>query len=384
MKKKITYLGHYDLLRNGKQERVYSLAGARKIDFICDELVQLGFDVNLVSATYSNQKGHGKVSGAIENVRDGITLILAPSYKATNKIERIYRVLKARAWLFFYLLRNCSKNDCVIVYHNYVDALAIVIAQKITGFKLVLQIEEQYSMVWHLSRFQRWKEKILLEYGKDNALVVSELLAERLNIFNPIVSYGNYKVYEGRIPPKRTDGKIVLVFTGMIETVRNGAFISIECMKYLPSNYTLYLSGPVSKDVEEQFYNSLSNVNRECMRKACVYLGMLDDAEYEKLLLSADIALNPQREGLFGDFVFPSKILTYMSYGLQVVSTKGKSILESKLAAYIEFADAFTAESVAKTVQRVVNIPFGDHRDILKKLEIDFRKKLKDRIESEI
>lgn len=382
MKKKVTYLGHYDLLRNGKQERVYSLAGARKIDFVCDELVQLGFDVNLVSAAYSNLNGHGKVSGTTERIRDGITLILAPSNKATNKLERIKRVLGARLWLFCYLLRNCKKDDCVVVYHNYADALAIVLAQKIKGFKLILQIEEQYSRVWKLSPFQKWKENLLLEYGKEDALVVSELLAEKLNITNPIVSYGNYRVYEGQIPTKRTSGNIVLVFTGMIETVRNGAFLSIECMKYLPSDYTLYLSGPVSKGTEEQFYTSINNVNRECGREACVYMGMLGDAEYENLLLSADIALNPQREGSFGDFVFPSKILTYMSYGLQVVSTKGRSIVKSDLAGCIAFAEDFTAESVANTILRVANSPLTDYRDVLNKLEMDFRRKLKHRIES--
>lgn len=382
MKKKVTYLGHYDLLRNGKQERVYSLAGARKIDFVCDELVQLGFDVNLVSAAYSNLNGHGKVSGTTERIRDGITLILAPSNKATNKLERIKRVLGARLWLFCYLLRNCKKDDCVVVYHNYADALAIVLAQKIKGFKLILQIEEQYSMVWKLSPFQKWREKLLLEYGKENALVVSELLAERLKITNPIVSYGNYRVYEGQIPSKRSNENIVLVFTGMIETVRNGAFLSIECMKYLPSNYTLYLSGPVSKGTEEQFYTSIDNVNQGCGREACVYKGMLGDSEYENLLLSADIALNPQREGSFGDFVFPSKILTYMSYGLQVVSTKGRSIVESELAGCIAFAEDFTAESVANTIQRVANSPLTDYRDVLNKLEMDFRRKLKHRIES--
>lgn len=106
MKKKITYVGHYDLLRNGKQERVYSLAAARKMDFICNELVQLGFDVNLVSAAYSNQKGHGKISGTTEMIRDGITLVLAPSNRATNKIRRIQRVIGSRLWLFRYLLRN--------------------------------------------------------------------------------------------------------------------------------------------------------------------------------------------------------------------------------------------------------------------------------------
>lgn len=379
MKKKVTYLGHYDLLRNGKQERVYSLAGARKIDFVCDELVQLGFDVNLVSAAYSNQKGHGKVAGTTERIRDGITLILAPSNKATNKLERIKRVLGARLWLFCYLLRNCKKDDCVVVYHNYVDALAIVLAQKIKGFKLILQIEEQYSMVWKLSPFQNWKENLLLEYGKKGSLVVSELLAERLNVLEPIVSYGSYKPYMGNIPEKFRNNQITLVFTGMIESVRNGAFYSMECMRYLPQNYRLFLSGPVSKEDKGKFEETLNRVNADCGRDACSYLGVLDDNEYQELLLNADIALNPQREGGFGEFVFPSKILTYMSYNLPVVSTKGRSIVESQLAKYIVFAEDFSPESLADAIQKIDKN--CDYRKVLCEMEKEFQSKLRKRIE---
>ena len=138
----------------------------------------------------------------------------------------------------------------------------------------------------------------------------------------------------------------------------------------------------MSKDAEEQFYTSLKNVNLECGREACVYMGMLSNTEYEKLLLTADIALNPQREGVLGDFVFPSKILTYMGYGLPVVSTKGGSIVESELANCIVFAENSTAESVAETIRRVVNNPLTDYRDVLNKLEIEFQKNLRRSIES--
>ena len=382
MKKEITYLGHYDLLRNGEQERVYSLAGARKIDFVCDELVQLGFDVKIVSATYSNRTGHGKISGAKEKIRDRIMLVLAPTRRASNKIERIQRVLKARFWLFSYLVKNCGKDDCVVVYHNYVDALAIVLAQKIKRFKLILQIEEQYQMVWKLSAFQKWKENLLLKYGREGSLVVSELLAERLNIKNPIVSYGNYKVYEGDIPKKFHDQKITLVFTGMIESVRNGAFYSVECMRYLPDNYRLLLSGPVSKEDKENFEKTIRQVNSERGREVCTYMGILSDEKYRELLLNADVALNPQKEGGFGEFVFPSKILTYMAYNLPVVSTKGKSIVESQLACYINFADDFSPRSVAEAVKKINTEKTVDYRKVLSQLEYDFQIKLKNRIES--
>lgn len=393
MGKEITYVGHYDILRGGRQERVYSLAGARKMDFVCDELVALGYHVNIVSAAHSDLQGNKNISESFEKIREGVNLTLTPSNEATWKMSRIRRVLLAKWWLFKYLIKHCDRDHCVMVYHNYADAIPIVFAQKIKGFKLILEIEEQYSMVWNISRFQTWKENLLLKYAKDGALVVSEILAKRLNIKNPVVSYGNYSVYEGNVPPKwdinRTDlkgkkrekEKITLIFTGGIETVRNGAFLSIECMKYLPEEYRLFLSGPVQKGVEEKFRTAIAEINSICGREACVYKGMLDDTEYEDLLLNADIALNPQRDGRFGEFVFPSKILTYMSYGLPVVSTKGKSIVESKLAKYIVFAEDFTAESVAVSIIKLTKTPFVDYRYVLKQLQDEFRDNLKKCIE---
>lgn len=198
------------------------------------------------------------------------------------------------------------------------------------------------------------KEKIdaLLKKGKKDTLVVSELLAEKLGVENPIVSYGSYSAFKGTIPERTAgDGKIKLVYTGSIDKVKGSAFTAIEAMKYLPDNYELKISGPVATKDKNDFDELVKQINKGCGRNAVEYLGLLDEQQYEKLLLSANIALNPQKEGGFGQYLFPSKILTYMSYGLPVVSTRGESIVKSKVADLITFSDDYSGESVAKAIR---------------------------------
>lgn len=352
---KVLYVGYYDILRNGQQIRNYSLAAAKKMNFVFESVAELGYHVDVVSPSFIKTRDNVKVNQTREKLESNVDLVLTPSWGAKNKISRIARVLYSNFWLFSYLLKNTQKNTPVLVYHNYALALPVLVAQKIKKFHLILEIEEQYSMVWKLTSYQKWKENALLKKGKKDTLVVSELLAEKLGVENPIVSYGSYSAFKGTIPERFVgDGRTRLVYTGSIDKVKGSAFTAIEAMKYLPDNYELKISGSVAAKDKNNFDELIKQTNKGCGRNAVEYLGLLDEQQYEKLLLSANIALNPQKEGGFGQYLFPSKILTYMSYGLPVVSTRGESIVKSKVADLITFSEGFDGKSVADAIQNVV------------------------------
>lgn len=372
----IKYVGFYDILREGKQYRSYSLAAARKMDFISSILVDMGFHVRYVSLSHVKEMGNRKIGAKCEKVRENVILQLPPSREAKNKLDRIYRVLASRVWLFMYLLRYTKKGETIIVYHNYSFALPICLAQKIKGFRILLEVEEKYEKVWKLTKIQKIKERMLLKYVSENSLVVSEVLAQELKLNNPVISYGSYNVYQGAIKEKCCGETINLVLTGSIDKDRGSGFIAVEMMKYLPEKYTLKISGSVAEKDKDDFFALIDEVNAVLGREACCYLGTLNDREYEKLLLEADIALNPQKEGDFGNFVFPSKILTYLSYGLPVVSTRGESIVKSKIADLIELADSFDAKSVAEAVMYVKVMSADVYTGRLQQLKKEFSEQL--------
>lgn len=350
---KVLYVGYYGALDGKRKERNYSLAAARKMDFVASILAKIGEKVEIVSPAnitesnwYFKGEEHVQLAPTIE-------LTLTPSWGGRRKLLRIARVLYSKWWLFRYLLTHASKQTAVIVYHNYELALPVIAAQKIKRFNLVLEIEEQYSMIWNLSKYDQFKEKMLLKRGRNRSLVVSELLAQKLGVLHPIVSYGSYNSFKGAIPEKGQRTETRLVYTGSIDKVKNSAYIAMEVMPHLPSNYALKISGPIAKGEKDFFMQKLDSINQKCGRNACDYLGVLGDKEYSDLLLHADIALNLQQEGEFGQFLFPSKILTYLSYNLPVVTTRGESIVKSSVSDIVYFTDDFSLEKIADRIMRV-------------------------------
>lgn len=368
---KIVYVGAYDKLRNGKQEREYSLAAAKKMDYLCHILTGLGNSVEIVSPAYCNKSGKNKYGQIKEQIEENVVLTLTPTWEANNKISRATRAIYARIWLFTYLLKNCGKKDRVIAYHQYYSAIPVLLARFFKQFHLILEIEEQYSMVWKLTKFQKWRENLFLNAKNKKCVVVSELLKERLNIKDAIISYGSYSYYKGDVRPKGLNEDKLLVYTGSIDKVKGSAFTAIETMKYLPSNYKLEISGPVTERDKKEFESLIYSVNKQYGRNKVVYRGVLNDDQYQELLLNADIALNPQSDGEFGNYLFPSKILTYLSYGLPVVSTKGASIVVSKLANVITFADDFTPASVAKAIKNIKFYSPEYYMNVVRKLDSD-------------
>lgn len=376
MEKEIKYVGYYDVLRSGKKYRSYSLAGAKKMDYICSELNQLDYTVRIISPSHVEVMGDKKIAAQSEKIGTNCFLELPPSCEAVNKLQRIQRVLKAKVWLLGYLLKNTKRGESVLVYHNYNLAIPVILAQKIRGFQIVLEVEDIYGKVWNLSKLQQWKEKCLLRYVNNDSLVVSDTLAKELEIQNPVISYGSYMICENH-SIKVNDGTVKLILTGSVDRERGNGFIAVDAMRYLPENYRLYISGPVAPKDQKAFFDLIRSVNSERHYEACTYLGLLDDDDYKKLLLSADIALNPQKDGEFSRFIFPSKILTYLGYGLPVVSTRGESIVESKLAKIITFADGFDGKSVADAVLNMVPRDRNIYQSYLLNLQRNFQERLK-------
>ena len=145
--KKVLYVGYYDILRDGKQIRNYSLAAAKKMGFVFDSIAELGYHVDIISPSFIKTRDSIKTNQTREELKPNIDLVLTPSWGAKNKLSRIARVLRSEIWLFTYLLKNAGKNEPVFVYHNYALSLPVLAAQKIKKFHLILEIEEQYSMV---------------------------------------------------------------------------------------------------------------------------------------------------------------------------------------------------------------------------------------------
>ena len=380
MTKTIKYIGYYDILRDGKQVRGYSLAGAKKMDYLCSVLNNIGYDVEILSPATKSVRGVGFSKSERLILKDGVSLTLPPSLKHYTPIGRKLKIWIVELWIFIYLLCHCRTGDKILIYHSIGHSLLIKLAKRLLNLDIIMEVEEVYSMVWKQSSFNTWKERRLLKLATDRSLVVSETLADILNIKEPIVSYGNYNPYKGEIPQKGVSDTIKLLYSGSIDKARFSGHLSVMAMRYLPGNYILNISGPVNVHDKEEFLRLIEDTNKELGRNAINYLGILNDTDYNNILLNSDIALNPQKEGEFGNFVFPSKLLSYLAYNLPVVTTKGKSIINSSLRELLYFCDGYNPEDIANAILMVDFEKKTDSREKLEELSLIFRNKLKDRL----
>ena len=75
MTKTIKYIGYYDILRDGKQVRGYSLAGAKKMDYLCSVLNNIGYDVEILSPATKSVRGVGFSKSERLILKDGTNYI---------------------------------------------------------------------------------------------------------------------------------------------------------------------------------------------------------------------------------------------------------------------------------------------------------------------
>lgn len=373
MIKKMIYIGMYDV-PNSKAKRFYSLAAINKMNYIINLLNENKVDVSI----YSNSKvkedkfkyyPEEKVSISSHN-----TVYITPSIGCRNKLLKGVRIIINWIWLISKILRNTKKNDTIIIYHTLEAIIPLLIIKKIHKIKYILEVEEIYSQMPHISpKYKRLEQKLLQE--ADYYITVSDTLRKLLPSKPGISIYGNYQQIEINKISKVNDSIIKLVFTGSIDKIR-GAFTAVKSMQYLPQHYKLYISGVGNSNTIDELKKEIENINKLKNCKVCEYLGMLDEYEYDKLLKNTDIALNPQINGDYSKYLFPSKIIQYLNYNLPTVTTKGESIIESPFANILYFSEDFTPESFAKAIQEV-HLDNTDYKQYLNRLHKELLNKIK-------
>ena len=232
-----------------------------------------------------------------------------------------------------------------------------------------------------MSEAERKQEEALIAMSGGKAIVVSEALKEKIGFDHAVVSYGSYKAYEGPIhrAPK-ADNSIRLVFSGGIEKTRGGAFVALDVIRKLPARYSLTISGSVDAGSKDDFLSLIQEINIEKGFNCVKYVGLLPQEQFDELLLHADVALNLQREGEYGGFLFPSKILTYLAYELPVVTTPGESICKSALSDQLFITDDYRIDTIIQTIEAMDLSKQNNYRQTLQKMDAEFKAALKELI----
>lgn len=371
------YLAFYDVNGFDDEKRNYVLAATNKIQYICECLEKNNIHCDIISSSYTY--GKRTVPGREMRLSEYITLDIPFSIGRKNKVFEIINRWQMKTSIFLRLLK-VKKNETLIVYHSLFYMNLVSFLKKIKKFKLVVEAEEIYGDV--IGNKKVSQKEIEFFEGADAYIFPTELLDEKININKKpsVIIYGTYRVEDDR-NCKFDDGKTHIVYAGVF-ALDKGVLTAINSAKYLNSNYHIHIIGFGTENDTERVIDTISELSKYCDCKI-TYDGLLKGEEYIRFLQSCHIGLSPQSNHAdFNETSFPSKVLSYLANGLQVVSIRIKSIENSKVGPLISFYDEDSAETLAKAVEKCCANKQYDSCKIVENLDENFTDKIKEMLEN--
>lgn len=377
MIKEVKYIGFYDL-SDSKYKRVSNLAATSKMDYISEAMVEAGFRVHFISPSWLYDFNNGINTKHLKqntvNISDYKKVTFCPSFSTTTRVGRYIKIVLSLTWLFFYLLKNTRKDEKILLYHVQWLSLPVRWAKKLKRFHLILEVEEIYGDVSAIHPYFNTLEKKLIK-SADTYLFSTDLLKNRIGGNKPyLVIYGSYKIYPQLSKPIN-DGKIHLLYAGIIDTHKAGVFNAVNAAKYLSNDYVLHIIGFGKIELLKDEIEKANKRNDGCN---ILYDGVLSGDEYVRYCQKCHIGLSTQNmEGVYLESSFPSKILSYLGMGLNVVSGAIDCVIQSKIGHIVNYYTESTPKRISEAIK---NTKIGNsHENIgtINKLNIEFVEDIK-------
>ncbi len=348
-----------------------------KIDYVSDTLKRNGCNVCYVCPVIPHN-GRFKKKIIKKDDREKHVYFSAFSKQKSAVLTKLNN-FRQMLQIMVYLLVNVKSDDRILIYHSMYHCFWAPVLKKVFGKKYILQIEDVYSALSPEGNAYEKKEWDFFEKA-DGYLCVNTLIRDRIRNSAPkVISHGRYSVSD--VIENRVQNKCRLVYAGVIEQVRKGAFLAVETMNCLPENYELVILGfGKEKDIcaLKEEINKINSQKGWCCIK---YLGYMAGEEYLRELQKCSIALSThmydETNMKSADYTFPSKLLVYMGNGLHIVAQDLKCLRTSEINEYITYYDRPEPQSVAKAITAIDIQKEYDSRKKIQELDRNFCKDIK-------
>ena len=375
--KKVKYIGFYDIESCAFEKRVKSIAAVNKMNYIASAMESAGYSVEIVSPSWSANIG-GFYKKRNTKLSKNISLKVGPTFGAASFFTKKLRVFLSWIWLFIYLIRNVKKEDKIVVYHSMMAIYPIYYAQKIKKFKIILELNEIYQDVTAFSsRFKKLEMQIIND--SEAYILSTELLQSKINSNKTfLINYGNYRIEKKLFTP--FENKIHIVYAGVIDMHKAGAFNALDCAQFLSKEYIIHLIGFGNEQdiIELNKRIIINNTKNECK---VIFDGLKTGQEYIKYVSKCHIGLSTQSPGgEYNNSSFPSKVLSYLSMGLRVVSVDIEAIKKSKIGHLLYYYKENSGKSISEAILKIdVNSAY-DSKNSLVELDKKFIEDIKNLI----
>lgn len=276
-----------------------------------------------------------------------------------------------------YLKQNVKKDDIIVVYHSLANMKLVKYIKKNITDKIVYEVEEIYGDVIN---DEKAKIKELKAFKNASSYIFSnDYLNSIINTKQlPYVTcYGTYEI-PTLYKESFNDNLIHCLYAGTLAQ-NKGALNAINVAKYLPNNYLIHILGFGSEKDIADIKNAVNEVNNSYGTTKVIYEGLKLNEEYLKFIQKCQIGLCTQNiDAAFNTTSFPSKILSYMSNGLEVVGVNIAAIKNSKVGQYIQFYNVPDEKEIANAILNINLNNKTNNVDVVKELDKEFKEDLKD------
>lgn len=370
MADKIYYLIHFD----NKTNRNVTPSAITKGKYVASALASCSSEVEIVSLAYPTKDSQDEVYYQVsENV-------ICHLFKGKYSNNRIIRYIDHKLYdkkIRKYLKQNVKKEDIIVVYHSLANMKLVKYIKKNVTDKIVYEVEEIYGDVIN---DEKAKIKELKAFKNASSYIFSN---DYLNtIINTkqlpyVTCYGTYEIptlYKEAF----NDNLIHCLYAGTLAQ-NKGALNAINVAKYLPNNYLIHILGFGSEKDIADIKNAVNEVNNSYGTTKVIYEGLKLNEEYLKFIQKCQIGLCTQNiDAAFNTTSFPSKILSYMSNGLEVVGVNIAAIKNSKVGQYIQFYNVPDEKEIANAILNINLNNKTNNVDVVKELDKEFKEDLKD------
>ncbi len=370
MANKIYYLIHFD----NKTNRNVTPSAITKGKYVASALASCSSEVEIVSLAYPTKDSQDEVYYQVsENV-------ICHLFKGKYSNNRIIRYLNHKLYdkkIRKYLKQNVKKDDIVVVYHSLANMKLVKYIKKNITDKIVYEVEEIYGDVIN---DEKAKTKELKAFKNASSYIFSnDYLNSIINTKQlPYVTcYGTYEIptlYKEAF----NDNLIHCLYAGTLDCQKQGAAIAINTARYLPNNYIIHILGFGTSQDLSYTKNLIDEINKQYGVTKVIYEGIKLNEEYLKFIQKCQIGLSTQNmDASFNDTSFPSKILSYMSNGLEVVSANIGVVKNSKISQYIHFYEVQDEKEIANVILNINLNAKSNNVDVVKELDKEFKEDLK-------
>ncbi|WP_321301855.1 glycosyltransferase [uncultured Sphaerochaeta sp.] len=297
----------------------FSQAGVQRSRYLID---YIGDNVEIVSLSIPSKKGVFKSIKVSDNsIYNNIRSYYYPSSVSKFGLKYITILLS----VMFYLLKNLKRNDIIICYNaNILYILPVMICRivKRRRIKIIYEIEELYSKSKILTGFKAFLMKLTESYMlrfSDSYIVVNERICDFLpQKKNVLINSGYY--INNSVRKIDENNQNIITYCGRLD-YEGGIEVLLESLLHLKSRFKLLVTGDGEyRDKVEKFQLIHSSIDIE-------YLGFVSQSELDSILTKTKVCVNPLRGKCdFSKYSFPSKVLMYLAYGCNVISSESESV----------------------------------------------------------